>query len=223
MNIITVPDGTKGFDANVTLTAGTAAAFKAHGYGFAIRYVRRVTPHSYDLSAGEAITILKAGLGLMVVQHVAPEGWHPNATLGTAYGQIAAMEAQGIGYPATCTLWCDLEGVSPGTPTQPVIDFCNRWFDAVKAAGFWPGLYVGFECGISAQDLYYKLKFQRYWGAYNQNADEIPAIRGNCMKQSVMTRESTVSGIPFGFDVDVVGQDAKGGLPTMLAPDGWFA
>lgn len=48
------PPGLKGFDANTTISASTAAAFHAKGYRFCVRYVGRTTMASYDLTASEA-------------------------------------------------------------------------------------------------------------------------------------------------------------------------
>ena len=51
-----------------------ARALLAAGYRFVVRYVRRTARHRYDITAEEADVILSAGLGLMLVQHVAPDG-----------------------------------------------------------------------------------------------------------------------------------------------------
>src|SRR5437879_11294103 len=65
-----------------------------------------------------------------------------------------------------------------GTPAAQVIDYCNRWHAAVAGAGYVPGLYVGFHCGLDATQLYRALRFSHYWCAYNLNADEMPIVRG---------------------------------------------
>ena len=99
MKIGTLPHGARGFDCNTRVTAPVARAFQAAGYRFAIRYVRRSTRHDYDLSVSELVTLLGAGLAVMIVQHVAAEGWHPTASLGASYGAIAAEEARAVGVP----------------------------------------------------------------------------------------------------------------------------
>jgi hypothetical protein len=218
MRLATLPSGTKGFDANTHLSAAVAALFVDAGYRFAVRYVRRDTPHSYDLSAGELIDLLRAGLGIMVVQHVAPPGWHPTGPLGHAYGAIAAAEARSVGVPRGVTVWCDLEGVGPGVPAAEVILYCNLWHEAVLAAGYAPGLYVGDSCGLSAEQLYRRLRFTRYWGAYNLNADQVPAVRGLQMQQRASGVPDRVAGVPFEFDVNVIAPDALGGSPVLLLP-----
>jgi hypothetical protein len=130
----------------------------------------------------------------MVVQHVAMPGWHPTGSLGASYGAIAAEESRMVGVPQGVAVWCDLEGVARrdehGDRTDPrdVISFCNEWHDAVKLAGYDPGLYVGDSCILNAHQLYYNLKFRRYWSAYNLNRDQFPEVRGVCMWQAPTRR-----------------------------------
>ena len=162
----------------------SSAAFFKHGYRFCVRYVRRANRHAYDLTHGEAAGLLDAGIGLMIVQHVAPEGWTPTVKDGASYGSTAAAESTNVGVPPGVMVWCDLEGVAPTAPAQQVIDFCNAWHSAVAAAGFVPGLYVGFGAGLSPTQLYRDLRFTHYWSAYNLNADQYPAIRGVQMRQA---------------------------------------
>src|SRR6184192_1845684 len=108
-HVYTAPDGVRGFDANQTITPQIAAAFHKHGYRFCVRYVRRKDHHAYDLTHGEAAGLIAAGIGLMIVQHVAPEGWTPTVKDGATYGGTAAAESASVGIPAGVTLWCDLE------------------------------------------------------------------------------------------------------------------
>jgi hypothetical protein len=70
-HVIVAPDGVRGFDTAERVTAKMARAFFDHGYRYAVRYVRRDTPHPRrDLNAAEASALLDLGLGLMVVQYV---------------------------------------------------------------------------------------------------------------------------------------------------------
>ena len=221
-HVFAATNGLKGLDVNRPITAGDAAALVEHGYGFAVRYVRRKRKHSYDLTAKEARAILAAGLGLMVVQHVAPEGWTPTATLGSTYGNTAAAEATRIGVPPGVTVWCDLEGVSADASTKAVIDFCNRWHSKVAAEGFVPGLYVGYGAGLDADQLYQSLRFTHYWGAYNVAAADGPTKRGFQMKQRAANAGDRVPPFDAEFQVDDIHADALGGLPAMLVPDAWL-
>lgn len=206
----------KGFDANVRVTAADAKAFYKAGYQFAVRYVRRAPVHDFDLTRAEAQDILAAGLGLMLVQHVAPDNWNPTGALGTTYGKTAAAEAKGIGIPSGVTLWCDLEIVNKAAKAEDVIAYCNNWHAAVAAAGYTPGLYVGYQPGLDAQQLYTGLRFVHYWGAYN--ADLVPARRGFQMKQYAMKSADRVASIAYEFDVNYIVPDTLGGAPLVLMP-----
>jgi hypothetical protein len=223
MNLIleTARDEARGFDCNFALTAEQARAMKDHGYEFVVRYLHRGEAHPYDLSYAEMQIILGAKLALQVVQHVESAlKWTPSDEKGLRYGQAAAAHAQSLGWLPGALVWCDLEGVDPTVPEEIVISYCNRWHDVVAAAGFLPGIYVGWHCGLSAASLYRRLKFTRYWAAYNLNLDQYPEHRGICMHQwalTAKTRERDVpNGITFQFDVNTVLADKLGGLPKWV-------
>lgn len=212
------PAGVKGFDANTPISAAAAQAFYQKGYRFCIRYVGRVQMASYDLTQAEAKTILQNGLALMVVQHVLNPGWSPTAELGAQYGSNAARFSKQIGVPPGVNVWCDLESVSEQAAAGDVIAYCNAWHDQVAESGYVPGLYVGYGAGLTPQQLYQKLKFRAYWGAYNLNSDEVPAVRGLQMKQKVGTG-GTIAGITTeAYDDDYTLTDALGGNVLWLAP-----
>jgi hypothetical protein len=221
-HIFTAPDGVRGFDTAETVTPNAAKAFRRAGYRFCVRYVRRDKPHASALSVREATSLLNVGIGLMLVQYVESDtAWIPSAVKGTTNGTVAASEAAKLGVPWGVTVWCDLEGVKPGTPAQKVIDYCNRWHAAVSSAGYVPGVYVGYRAGLSPTQLYRALRFTHYWGAYNLNTDRYPAVRGIQMKQLRATRNDFVSESGIDYQVDRVRVDALGGRPTLLALEGW--
>jgi hypothetical protein len=221
-HVFTAPDGVRGFDTAESVTPRAAAAMWTHGYRFCVRYVRRDKPHASALSATEAKSLLSNGIGLMLVQYVESDtSWIPTAAKGTTNGRTAGAEAAKLGVPWGVTLWCDLEGVARGTPSAKVVDYCNNWHLAVATAGYLPGLYVGYHPGLSATQLYRSLRFTHYWGAYNLNADQAPAVRGVQMKQARRTAKDSVTGVAIDFQVDTIRTDALGGRPTLLAMDGW--
>jgi hypothetical protein len=204
------------------VSASAAAAFHRSGYRFAVRYVRRDKPHASALSASEARSLLDLGIGLMLVQYVESDtSWIPSGTKGTTNGGVAAGEAENLGVPWGVTVWCDLEGVAPGTPSQKVIDYCNRWHIAVTSAGYVGGLYVGYDCGLTPTQLYRALRFTHYWSAYNLNTDQYPAVRGVQMRQFRAATSDFVPGQSTDFQVDRVSADKLGGRPTLLALEGW--
>ena len=221
-HVFTAPDGVRGFDTAERVSASAAAAFRRGGYRFAVRYVRRDKPHASALSATEARSLLNVGIGLMLVQYVESDSsWNPSGAKGSTNGGVAAAEAQKLGVPWGVTVWCDLEGVAPGTPAQRVFDYCNRWHVAVTSAGYVAGLYVGYRAGLTPTQLYRALRFTHYWGAYNLNVDQYPANRGLQMKQLQRTTKDSVPGATIDFQVDSVNADRLGGRPTVLALEGW--
>lgn len=202
-----------GFDANTPISASAAQAFLAKGYRYAIRYVGRRQMKPHDLSSGEAKTILQAGLALMPVQHVELPGWSPTAALGTEYGINAGRFTKQLGFPSGVCVWLDLEEVSDDSTAADVIAYCNAWYDAVTTAGFTPGIYVGYNPGLTGQQLYANLRFKHYWGAYNVDVS-IPN-RGWQLKQSV--GKGTIGGITTeDYDDDLTLTDKKGGQVLWL-------
>ncbi|MES2442406.1 MAG: DUF1906 domain-containing protein [Pseudomonadota bacterium] len=210
------PAGTLGFDCNTVLTIATAGAFKSAGFQYAIRYVPRtfvVTPSTAqgNLTAGEAEDILDAGLALMVVQHVASEGWVPSQSLGQSYGQYAVANAQTIGIPPGVCLWLDLEGVASGTAASTIADYCNAWFEVVAQAGYTQGLYVGANCGLTGSQIV-ALQCKYFW----QSGSTVPTLStGYCMVQTISS-SYVLDGI--AYDKDVTQADADGDTPFWLAP-----
>lgn len=214
-----LPPGSKGFDCNARVTPAVAGKFRDAGYRFVMRYVRRAQQNSFDLTAGEVLGILDAGIGVGIVQHVGKPGWMPTATLGAQYGEVAAMEAQAAGVPHGVTLWCDLEEVDPRADVRSVIGYCNAWYSRVLSIGYVPGLYVGYRSGLSAHDLYWKLRFALFWRAYNLDTDKVPLVRGVCMRQLPYPPPSNrVPDVPFQYDEDVIVGDQLGGSPKFLLP-----
>jgi len=221
-HVFSAPDGVRGFDTAERVNPSAAAAFRRGGYRFCARYVRRDKPHASALSATEARYLLNVGIGLMLVQYVESDtSWTPSGAKGTTNGSVAASEAANLGVPWGVTVWCDLEGVAPGTAAQSVIDYCNRWHIAVTSAGYVAGLYVGYHCGLTPTQLYRALRFTHYWSAYNLNADQYPAVRGVQMRQMRAGKGDFVAGQSTDFQVDKISADLLGGRPTLLALEGW--
>lgn len=209
------PAGVRGFDANTPISAGAAAEFAAAGFRFCLRYVGRVQMAAHDLSTQEAEDILNAGLALMPVQHVLNPGWHPTGDLGAEYGANAAKFAQEIGFPPGVNVWCDLESVASSTAAADVIAYCNQWHAAVSAAGYVPGLYVGYQPGLTGPQLYADLKFTAYWAAYNVDGVSVPHPRGWQLVQS--EGHGTIAGISTeAYDADTTRADASGGQVLWL-------
>jgi hypothetical protein len=221
-HVFTVPAGVRGFDTSETISARAAASMHSGGYRFAVRYVRRAKRHPSTLTSAESRRLLEAGLGVMLVQYVESESsWTPSSGKGTQNGTIAADEAESLGFPWGVTIWCDLEGVASGTSSRSIIDYCNRWHEAVSAAGYVAGLYVGYHARLTPGQLYRNLRFTHYWAAYNLNADQYPSVRGVQMKQAPSSSSVIPSDLGISIQTDRVMSDVLGGRPTLLALDGW--
>lgn len=223
MAIGRLPTGSKGFDCDFALDTMRARAFFAHGYRFAIRYVGRTAQSPHDASSYELTRLRLAGLAVMLVQHVrSAESWDPvGAELGALYGRNAALFARACGYALGAVLWCDLEGIAVGTAKATIIAFCNAWHDAVKSGGYDPGLYVGWHAGLSPSELYYRLRFKRYWAAYNLNRDQFPAVRGVQLRQHVAGNSDRVLGVELNaIDVNLIAADAFNDSPILMLATG---
>ena len=213
-SVRSAPAGVKGFDANVPISPRVAQEFVEAGYGFCVRYVGRLSMAQTDISAAEAQDILNAGLALMPVQHVEAGEWMPSGDLGTTYGRNAGTFAAGVGFPPGVNVWLDLESVSTQATPAEVTAYCNNWYDEVAAAGFTPGVYVGWQPMLTNEELFESLKFQHFWGAYN--VDAVIPRRGWQMKQSPASQQ--IAGIEH--DDNVTHVDGLGGQVLWLAPLG---
>ncbi len=198
-------------DANEVVSPDVAQQLVAAGKQFVIRYVsRQSTEQPGDITHDEALDILNAKLGLMVVQHVEFEGWHPTADLGTQYGTTAAAHAADIGLPSGVNVFLDLEGIASGTPAQSIIDYANNWSSAVSARGFVPGVYVGAGEMLDGDQLA-RLNFQNYW----KSASTVPAVTGRGY-QIIQSLTSQTYGFSRSPDDDVTQNDSQGGMAQWI-------
>lgn len=199
------------FDCNTPLNAAEAKTFVDAGMLGVGRYVPR-TPANIpgNLTNAEIDVLLDAGLSVFAVQHVSPDNWLATAALGLSYGAYAATYAKLIGLPALVSLFLDLEMVSPTSVASDIIAYCKAWFNEVSAAGYTPGIYVGWQSGLSDQELY-DLPFISYWAGYN--CDQSIPERGWQIRQHTA---KVLNGI--SYDPNTVTADNKGSLPMFLFP-----
>jgi len=215
-NVVSLPDGTMGCDVTIPLNYISAQQYANKGYGFIVRYVGRGdgSKNFIDLTQEEGQVIVAAGLALGIVQHPLDAGWSPTALLGQRFGAAAAGIAGGAGMPVGVTIWLDLEGVAPGAQPDDVIAYCNQWYDEVSAVGYVPGLYIGANPGLSADQLYWDVSMQSYWQGGSGPDAGVPADipnRGYQMKQRI-----TGSGTSE-VDSDVTHADNFGGTVLWCA------
>ncbi|MBX7078570.1 MAG: DUF1906 domain-containing protein [Nannocystaceae bacterium] len=167
IGIASVASAILGFDTATPLSPSQARSLRASGFGFCARYLKR-TPSEQPPASGPALTldeahgVLGSGLALIPVQY-GSSTLVPDASGGTAVGEAAAINAAALGIPVGVTIWCDLEW-APDVAADPssTIAYANAWHDAVVAAGFRAGLYVGPNLPLGGVQLG-ELAFRSYW------------------------------------------------------------
>jgi hypothetical protein len=173
-----------------------------------IRYCENIT-------SSELAAILSTGLGVMLVGESRANGWIPSSILGSADGLREVTKSRALGIPSGITIGCDLEGI--GGTDQETIDYCKAWCDVVRQAGNVEMAYVGAGVPLTAEQLY-QLPFHRYWHSLSE-VSNVAGV-GYCMTQLFPTLNL---GLPTGalaVDLDVVQQDKRGRLPTMVIENG---
>jgi len=134
--------------------------------------------------AEDGALILGTGMALMAVQHVAAHGWVPTGDLGRLFGRLyganAARYTAEAGIPGGVNLWLGLEDIPGGTAHEDIVAYANAWYDEVAAAGFRPGVYIGFNVWLSPQSLFFDLKFRHYWRAPGNIPDVAIAATRRC-------------------------------------------
>jgi len=197
-----------GFDCDAVLSSDVARQFFSQGYKFCLRYLSRAQA-AQNLTGQEATDILHSGLALMPVQHARARGWSPDASLGQRDGQEALANAEAIGFPHGVSLWCDLEEVNRAAQAQDVIDYARAWHQAVSAASYSPGLYVGAGTLLSGQQLF-NLPFRHYW----RSSSSVPDIPKRGYQLIQFSPSIQLNGI--AIDLDVALRDQEGGSARWL-------
>lgn len=179
------------------------AALKASGIDFIVLYLGAV-------SADGVAAILAAGLAFM-----------PCTYADRFDGATTVDQMRALGMPAGCTVWLDIEGLPicpPAIDPQVLIAKVNAWCDAVAAAGFMPGVYIGSPQPLTSAELY-ALHAVRYWRAPSRVMDRHgqlaePACAW-CMFQAWPSR--MWAGV--WVDVDFVYEDYRSRLPVWVVAD----
>ena len=212
-----IPTGTSGCDTSLKLngkqidTLANTPLPSGETIKFIFRYVSRGLPSAYDIDATEAMLINAAGLILCLVQYGPPKNpWPVDAAHGTSHGQAAARNASTVGYPSGCHIFLDMEGLAPSG--QVVLNYVQAWCDAVHAAGYKAGVYVGFASGLTFDQWGHLDCIDLFW------CDAAPRVpptgKGFGVKQSMTI---TLKGVPI--DPDKVSADQLGRLLIGMGPD----
>lgn len=141
-------------DTNWRPTAEQAHAMYAAGARAIFRYVFFGPPRPGDLDEVELEMLLDARLTVLIVQHVRNPSWIASADQGDADGAVACANAEKAGYSldgGQLSLALDMEGVgNPGPMSQA---HALAWCASVRAAGYSPVVYLGYDSGLSTVGL----------------------------------------------------------------------
>jgi hypothetical protein len=188
MNTVPAPFPALGYDCVTQMDAVRAAGLKGAGMAFCVRYLGSITP-------SELAVILDAGLLVSLVTYA--DKWTPEATVA----ELTALDV-----PHGVTIWLDVESVNEDAAT--VTSAINAWAAAVSAGGWQPGLYVGANQPLNAEELY-QLNVVRYW----RSMSNVPTPScGWCLMQLYKT--VTVAGTEV--DVDCVQYDFQDRMASMI-------
>lgn len=195
MRVVQADVGMRGFDTVAKIDHPRAEALRSAGFDFAVRYLGK-------LSLAELKDIVGAGLGCMAVTYA-----------NRFDGLMAVAELRVLGMPQGATVWLDAEDV-PMKPLE-LQRAINAWANALRAAGYDPGLYVGSGVGLTSAELY-SLGVDRYWHSLSRVLDRHGQLAepgvGWCMHQLY----PSVQRAGVLVDVDVIQQDYKARVPSMV-------
>lgn len=208
MNAQPLKVGARGIDSEPWSHVGDAAhatALKNSGIDFVSLYLGAVTPDVLS-------NVLASGLGYVPVCYA-------SAVFGATPGPTTVAQMRALGIPAGVSVFLDLEGAQTlPTAIEPgaLADKINAWADAVAAAGYVPGLYVGSPQPFSSAELY-ALRVQRYWRSPARVVDRFGNLAepscGWCMFQAW----PSVTWEGVWVDVDFAYQDYRGRVPVACA------
>ena len=89
--------------------------------------------------------------------------------------------------------------------------------DEVSGVGYVPGVYIGANPGLSADQLYWDLKMKSYWRGGSSVKAGVPADIPNRGYQ--MTQRISGAGTSSEFDSDVIRADNFGGAVQFCVAD----
>jgi hypothetical protein len=215
MKVVDIPLGSLGADMLTPLTPQVAFALSSFilpGTRSRLTYVMR---YLENLTPSELAGILSTGLGVTLVGESPPNGWIPTAIRGSSDGLREVTKARALSIPNGITITCDLEGM--GGTSQDTIDYSRAWCDIVQHAQDIAACYVGSGVPLTPTQLF-QLPFTRYIHSLS-NVQQV-AVVDYCVVQLFPT---TNLGLPTGalpVDLQVVQQDKRGRLPTMVIENG---
>lgn len=185
-------------------TQEQANSLKSHGVDGVIGYLGVINVNRLNF-------ILNAALAFMPVTVAGAYFNPPETTLS----QIRNLQI-----PNGATVWLDLEGQkSFNTPPQELAGRINAWSKLMILNDYIPGLYIGSPQPFTGPELA-SLAVMRYWSAPSLILDRNgrdwsePTGIGFCMRQ--FWDQGTFPGTNVFVDVNMVGKDRHGRLPTVV-------
>lgn len=193
--------GARGFDCVTSIDVARAARLRAAGFDFGVRYLGSLTNAEIDAMHAADLSVMPCTYG------------------GAFDGHQAVAHAQEAGIPPGVTIWLDVEGQggvdasADDVRAAMLVAKVNAFAAIVRGAGYDPAIYVGAGALLTSAELF-ALAVDRYWHSMSRVVDRRGALAepscGWCMHQLFPTvlRGGT------NVDINIVGQDFMGRLPT---------
>ncbi len=194
---LNVTPGLKGFDSLNVETPAQIACLSAAGYSFDLVNVA-TTGWAAEYQAAAA-----GGMDILPFQGYYQPSW-PSAANGTVRANQAITSAQGVGYPRGSQIFLNLENNTNSTAAT-AIQWVTNWANAIRAAGYTPGVYVGEPQILSAAQVS-ALPVSVFWRSASSQAPQ--AAAGFVVRQTAVSQPAC--GITGGIDIDVTSQDVHG-------------
>lgn len=182
--------------------ARLALQVRAEGYDFAYVYLGGATAAQCQAIAS-VMPIIPVTFG---------NRFDPSEALGHMMNMNLPLKDSVTGVPATLCL--DAEGSSD--PAQVTIDHCNAWAAGIQKAGVRAALYEGNENTIITADQYGALLVTGYWKS--ASLVPCPTFKGQPIGWMCTQLLPANFKLQCGLvvDVDVIGQDFRGRVPTWM-------
>jgi hypothetical protein len=176
-----------------------------------IRYLENLTPQEFASN-------LAAGLAMMLVGESPPNYWIPSIQKGTSDGrrQVALARALDVPQGQGAEIWIDLETPALDTTALQIADYSKADCQEILSAGIDPGGYIGEGIPLSPEQLYL-LPFLGYWHSLS-NVQPVANVDYK-MIQLFPTQTLQLMTGPLLVDLNIVQQDKRGRLPTMIVAD----
>ncbi len=163
------------------------------------------------MSKTRLAAVLAAGMGYMPVTFAGEYSDGPQDEL---------LQLAALGVPKGVTVWLDLEGLT-AWKSDPIklIQMIEDWAAPIVDAGYIAGLYAGVPQPLTSEELWKLKGITRYWKGQGRQVDRFgnlsePSGCGWCMTQ--MFPSFYMGNPPTWVDANIVGQDYRGRLPTMM-------